>query len=149
MTQAIEKLDRNNQPVKKRKLRSNVEKLEDIEWKRDTKNPIIDTAIEDDAFGMTIDFHEQLYAVRSPARKIIKKFMRYREKITDDDLTESESFELDATQEKLIENMIPGLVIDDDETITEQEYDWLGSFCWQYFVYSKKKSSVLAKESFS
>ena len=149
MTQAVEKLDRNNQPVKKRKLRSNVESIDDIEWKRNTKNPIADNAIEDDAFGMTIEFHEKQYEVRSPARKIIKRFMRFREKITSEDLTESESFILDETQERLIENMLPGLVIDDDDALTEQEYDWLGSFCWQYYVYSKKKLNAQAKESFS
>lgn len=146
------KKNRNNEDVpKKRKIKSNVDDFKDIEWNRETKNPIINDAIENDDFTFAIAFQDQQYDVRSPNRKLIRKIRKYRTKIGNGKLTNTQKADIVEEYEDTIEAFIEDMIIDfkfeDIDRISEQETDWLNGFCWEYVLYGKKKSSEQVRDS--
>lgn len=160
MTQAVEKVNRNNQPVKTKRMKSRVPKAEEVVWPRDTGNPITDNAIENNDLTMIITFQKKQYDVRSPNHKIVRKLRNYRKRSleleaidNEDELTTEEANELmdvydeyeDDTQ-AFIEDMIVDLKFKDIDRLGEDENDWLADFCWDYYTYSKKKSRLTKRE---
>lgn len=130
-------------PTEIKRIKSNVEDYHDIEWEEtDGKNPIIDSAIINDDLTATIEFQDKKYTVRSPDRRLTKKILALQGKSeSKDGLTLEEKFLADGLQEKMVEDMIDGLSIDNHPNrISEIEYDNLAFLCWHYYEFSKKKS---------
>ena len=150
---AIVKTNRNNETVttEKKKMKSNVEDFKDVEWNRETRNPIINDAIEHDDFTFTITFQSQQYDVRSPSHKLIREIRRYRTKVNNGKLTDNQKADIleeyEDTIEEFIEDVVVGFKFEDIVRISEQEIDWLHSFCWELVLYSKKKSRELVSDS--
>lgn len=147
MTQAVQKLDRNNNPRPVKRLKSRVKDFKDIQWRRDTGNIIIDTAIISNGFDVSILFKEKEYEVKSPPRKIIKELKKHMIQEETRELSVYEKIRMDDAQEILVQKMIVGLNLDEDDEMTDLEYDSLAAFCWEYYEYSKKKSMVLPRDS--
>ena len=152
----LKKKNRNNEDVptrrkKKKKMKSNVEDFKDVEWNRETRNPIINDAIEHDDFTFTITFQGQQYDVRSPSHKLIREIRRYRTKVNNGKLTDNQKADILEEYEDTIEEFIEDVVVDfkfeDIVRISEQETDWLHSFCWELVLYSKKKSREQVSDS--
>ena len=138
------------EPREIKRIKSNVEDYHDILWElTDGRNPIIDSAIVNDDLTLTIEFQGNPYIVRSPDRRLTKK-LRVLQTKNIDDLTLEEKFLADELQEKMVEDMIEGLSIENHPNrIEEKEYDDLAFLCWHYFEFSKKKSIGLANGSIS
>ena len=150
---AVIKTNRNNETIttEQKKMKSNVEDFKDIEWNRETKNPIINDAIEHDDFTFTITFQDQQYDVRSPSHKLMRQIRKYRTKMGNGKLTDNQKMDLYEEYEDSIEAFIEDVVIDfkfeDIERISEQETDWLSGFCWEFYLYGKKKLSEQVSDS--
>ncbi len=148
-----ENRDGNPVPIKRKKMKSNVEDFKDIEWNRETKNPIIDEAIEHDDFTFTIEFQDRQYGSRSPDHRLIRKIRKYRNKVNNGKLTDDQKADLYEEYEDSIEAFIEDMIIDfkfeDIERISEQETDWLSGFCWEFYIYGKKKSREQVSDSIS
>ncbi len=140
MTKSLTK----NKKIKR--IKSNIEDFSDIVWKNtEGKNLIIDDAIVNDDLTLTIEFQNKKYTVRSPDRRITKKIRDFQRR---EELTIDETIEADNLQEKMIEDMVDGLSIENHpQRISEKEYDDLAIMCWHYFEFSKKKSISQASDS--
>ncbi len=132
-------------PKQIKRIKSNVEDYHDVEWKfTNGNNLIVDTAIVNDDLTLTIEFQDKKYTVRSPDRRITKKLHVLQGK---KELTTEETILADTLQEKMVEDMIEGLSIDNHPNrISESEYDNLAFLCWHYFEFSKKKSVGQVKD---
>lgn len=149
---AVTKTNRNNELVTtQKKMESNVEDFKDVEWNRETKNPIINDAVEHDDFTFTITFQDQQYDARSPDHRLIRKIRKYRTKYNNGKLTDNKKADLFEEYEDSIEAFIEDMIVDfkfkDIKRISEQETDWLNGFCWEYYIYGKKKSREPVSDS--
>ena len=151
MTQTTKKKPK-ARPLKR--LQSRVEEFKNVKWKRDTGNPLIDNAIEEDGFSFTIEFQGRKFKARSPDRKLrlmrkIDSFQRQMEEIDDEEDPKSLEIliEYEDTMEEAIEDMLEGFAFDDFDRISEEESEQLGDFCMEYWNFSKKKSKRLRNVS--
>ena len=136
------------------KLKSQAETIEDMQWKRDTGNPIIDNFIESKtevAGQIVIEGHK--LDVRMPQRKYTKKFealISTYDRTNDElQLHEDTAYELTKVQTGMIQDMIPAFDDESDEYRVDQIlYNNISSFCWEFYRFFGQKSSVAASEQF-
>lgn len=148
------KEDRKQQAKEKQviKLKSQAKTIEEMQWRRDTSNPIINTFIEDtvDVGGRIVIDNIEM-KVRMPLRKLMKQLEKYSttyDSMTDElKLSEKELLEFTDLQDKLLTDMIPEFDEDSEEyRVDTTLYNNLIGFCWEFYRFFGQKSSVALQE---
>ena len=135
------------------RLKSSAKTVDQIEWRRDTGNIIIDTfTVYDDSVGGYITVEGYEFEVRMPLRKLVKTFeqasSKYNNKNVDNISTEETMF-LNDTQEKIVNDMIPTFDIDSEEyRVDSHLYTQVVSFCWEFYRFFGRKSTKAQSELF-
>jgi|TARA_R100000482_G_C5036559_1_gene106405 hypothetical protein len=136
------------------RLKSSAKTVDQIEWRRNTGNPIIDTfTVYDDSVGGYITIEDYEFEVRMPLRKLIRQFEklsnRYDNKTKKVNITNEEGYMLNETQELIIKDMIPDFDVDsDDIRIDSTLYNQIASFCWEFYRFFGRKSTEAQSELF-
>lgn len=139
------KTNRNGEQVNV--LRDNATYTEDVVWKRDTGNPLIDNAIVNDDLSMIIKFKGREYDVRSPDIRIVDEIEPMMLKVKEEseqniDPTSDRYNKLKQLTREFVTDMIPGLDLDDRSVrIDHTDYDNLSALCWRYKTFLTQKSA--------
>lgn len=148
------KEDRKQQAKEKQviKLKSQAKTIEEMQWRRDTSNPIINTFIEDTVdVGGWIVLDNVKMKVRMPLRKLMKELERYSNaydnKKDELNLSQEELTHFNSVQEQVLADMIPEFDDDSDEyRVDTTTYSNVIAFCWEFYRFFGQKSSVALQE---
>ena len=135
------------------KIKSQAKSADEMQWKRNTGNPIIDTYIEDETkIGGWIMIEDYKFEVRMPLRKYTKKFealsKNYDTNTGEIELDRDQALELTEIQTKIVEDMIPDFDDESDDYRVDQAlYNNVVRFCWEYFSFFGRRSNEVLLES--
>ena len=134
------------------KLKSQAKSLDQLQWRRDTGNPVIDTFTESETqVGGYITIEDYKFDVRMPLRKYIKKFealaKRYDSAKDSLEIDDETAIDLQEVQNKIVADMIPDFDDEsDDYRVDSLLFTQIISFCWEFYRFFGKKSSVVQSE---
>ncbi|NIP44333.1 MAG: hypothetical protein GWN00_35615 [Aliifodinibius sp.] len=151
MTEArqTKKTNRNGEEITV--LRDNATYTEDVVWKRDTGNPLIDNAHVHDDLSLTIEFKDKQYDVRSPDIRIVDELEPLMIKVKEEsekgiDPSSDRYNKFKSLTRDFIMDMIPDLDLDNRSIrIDHRDFDNLSTLCWRYKNFLTRKSALSLK----
>ena len=136
------------------KIKSQAQTVDQLVWRRDTGNSVIDNFIIEEAeVGGYIVLDGVELKVRMPLRKHVKRFEhlsnKYNQSTGELNISQREAIELAEVQEKIMFDMIPEF---DDESeeyrVDATLYNEIATFCWEFYRFFGQRSTKAQSELF-